>query len=105
LNESNKVVCADNYFSSSKSNNTGLTAKPYFELVRYGIVQPQRDAKKERKDSDSWDRQTFVFLIRYFLRLTITHSPFAKKENPIPVIRQLSINKTIFVSEKPFFYD
>lgn len=40
LNEGNEVICLDNYFSSNKSNIIGLTANPYFELVRHDITQP-----------------------------------------------------------------
>jgi UDP-glucuronate decarboxylase len=40
LNEGNEVICLDNYFSSHKSNIIGLTANPYFELVRHDITQP-----------------------------------------------------------------
>jgi len=40
LNEGNEVICLDNYFSSHKSNIIGLTANPYFELVRHDIIQP-----------------------------------------------------------------
>jgi UDP-glucuronate decarboxylase len=40
LNEGNEVICLDNYFSSNKSNIIGLTANPFFELVRHDIIQP-----------------------------------------------------------------
>lgn len=40
LREGNEVICLDNYFSSNKSNIIGLTAHPFFELVRHDITQP-----------------------------------------------------------------
>lgn len=40
LKEGNEVLCLDNYFSSNKSNIIGLTANPYFEMIRHDITQP-----------------------------------------------------------------
>ena len=39
LNDSNEVICLDNYFTGSKSNIINLIQNPYFELIRHDITQ------------------------------------------------------------------
>lgn len=40
LNESNEVLCLDNYFTGSKENIVELLSNPYFELIRHDITFP-----------------------------------------------------------------
>jgi UDP-glucuronate decarboxylase len=40
LNEGNEVICADNYFTGSKSNIVHLIKNPYFELIRHEVSNP-----------------------------------------------------------------
>ena len=40
LNEGNKVICLDNFFTGVKSNVEKLLANPNFELVEHDITQP-----------------------------------------------------------------
>ncbi len=40
LNESNEVICLDNYFTGQKSNVVHLLKNPYFELVRHDVTTP-----------------------------------------------------------------
>jgi len=38
LNQSNEVICVDNFFTGSKQNIIHLLDNPYFEIVRYDIT-------------------------------------------------------------------
>ncbi len=40
LNEGNDVICADNFFTGSKSNIEHLLGNPYFELLRHDVTFP-----------------------------------------------------------------
>lgn len=40
LDESNEVLCLDNYFTGTKDNIIELLYKPYFELVRHDVTFP-----------------------------------------------------------------
>jgi len=40
LNESNEVICLDNFFTGSKQNIVHLLDNPYFELVRHDVTAP-----------------------------------------------------------------
>jgi UDP-glucuronate decarboxylase len=40
INEGNKVICLDNYFTGSKKNIINLLDNPYFEMVRHDITEP-----------------------------------------------------------------
>jgi UDP-glucuronate decarboxylase len=40
LDESNEVLCLDNYFTGTKDNILELIDKPYFELVRHDVTFP-----------------------------------------------------------------
>jgi len=40
LDDSNEVLCLDNYFTGTKDNVLGLMDHPYFELVRHDITFP-----------------------------------------------------------------
>jgi UDP-glucuronate decarboxylase len=40
LNEGNKVICVDNFFSGTKQNVVHLMDNPYFELVQHDITSP-----------------------------------------------------------------
>lgn len=40
LDESNEVLCLDNYFTGTKDNILELIHKPYFELVRHDVTFP-----------------------------------------------------------------
>jgi len=40
LNEGNKVICVDNFFTGRKRNIVHLLGNPYFEIVRHDITFP-----------------------------------------------------------------
>jgi UDP-glucuronate decarboxylase len=40
INDGNKVICLDNYFTGSKKNIDHLINNPDFELVRHDIIEP-----------------------------------------------------------------
>ncbi len=40
LQEGHEVICADNFFCSSKSNIAHLLGNPYFELIRHDVTFP-----------------------------------------------------------------
>ena len=40
LNEGNEVICADNFYTGSKSNVVHLLDHPYFELIRHDVTFP-----------------------------------------------------------------
>lgn len=40
LAEGNEVICADNFFTGSKSNIVHLLGNPYFELIRHDVTFP-----------------------------------------------------------------
>ena len=40
LNEGNKVICLDNYFTGSKQNIIHLAGNPHFEMVEHDITEP-----------------------------------------------------------------
>lgn len=40
LNESNEVICVDNFFTGSKQNIIHLLDNPYFEIIRHDITLP-----------------------------------------------------------------
>jgi len=40
LEESNEVVCMDNYFTGKKQKIVHLLNHPYFELIRHDVTMP-----------------------------------------------------------------
>lgn len=40
LNESNDVLCVDNFFTGSKQNVAHLMGNPYFEVMRHDVTMP-----------------------------------------------------------------
>lgn len=40
LNEGNKIICLDNYFTGRESNVQNLIGNKFFELVRHDVTQP-----------------------------------------------------------------
>ena len=40
LNDSNEVICVDNFFTGSKEHIAHLTCNPYFEIIRHDVTFP-----------------------------------------------------------------